>query len=150
MGIVVRTVVIFAFLWVMLRAAGKRELSQLTAFDLVLVVVMGDLIQQGVTLEDMSLTGAMLAVSTMILLSVGLGAAAVRWSRAGRLIEGTPVVVIKQGEIVRDALRNERLDVADLYEAARTDGIGDLRDIEWCILEADGKFSFLRRSDEPA
>jgi len=148
MGIVVRSVVIYGFLWLVLRATGKRELSQLTAFDLVVVVVMGDLIQQGLTLEDMSVTGAMLAVTPMALLTVATGAVAVRWPRAGRVLEGVPVIVIRRGEVVREALRNERLDIADLYEAARSDGISDLHDVEWCVLETDGKFSFLRRSDD--
>jgi uncharacterized membrane protein YcaP (DUF421 family) len=148
MGIVVRSVVVYAFLWIVLRAVGKRELSQLTAFDLVVLVVMGDLIQQGLTLEDMSVTGAMLAVTPMALLSVAFGAIAVRWPRAGHVLEGVPVVVLHNGEVVGEALRNERLDLADLYEAARTEGISDLRDVEWCVLEADGHLSFLRRKDD--
>ncbi len=147
MGIVVRSVVIYAFLWVILRAVGKRELSQLTAFDLVVLIVMGDLIQQGLTLEDMSLTGAMLAVTPMALLSVLTGAVAVRWPRASRVLEGVPVVVVHHGAVVKEALRNERVDLADLYEAARSEGISDLRDVEWCVLETDGHFSFLRTDD---
>ena len=146
MGIVVRAALIYLFLWITLRAVGKRELSQLTAFDLVVVVVMGDLIQQAVTLEDMSITGAMLAVTAMALLSVASAAISVRWPRAGRVIEGVPVVVVQHGAVVQEALRNERLDLADLYEAARSEGISDLRDVDWCVLEADGHFSFLRRS----
>jgi uncharacterized membrane protein YcaP (DUF421 family) len=150
MGIVVRSVVIYLFLWLILRAVGKRELSQLTAFDLVVVVVMGDLIQQGLTLEDMSLTGAMLAVTPMVLLSVLSGAVAVRWPRVGRVIEGVPVVVVQRGVVVQEALRNERVVLADLLEAARTEGIADLRDVDWCVLEADGHFSFLRRDRDAA
>lgn len=148
MGIVVRSVVIYGFLWVVLRAVGKRELAQLTAFDLVVLVVMGDLIQQGLTLEDMSVTGAMLAVTPMALLSVALGAIAVRWPRAGRVLEGVPVVVLHNGKVVGEALRNERLDLADLYEAARLEGIRDLREVEWCVLEADGHLSFVRRDGQ--
>jgi len=148
MGIVLRSVAIYAFLWIVLRAIGKRELAQLTAFDLVVVVVMGDLIQQGLTLEDMSVTGAMLAVTPMALLTVAAGAISVRWPRAGRVLEGVPVVVLHRGKVVAEALRNERLDLADLYEAARSEGISDLRDVEWCVLEDDGRFSFLRKDDE--
>ena len=147
MGIVIRTVVIFAFLWLVLRALGKRELSQLTAFDFVVLVVMGDLIQQGVTLEDMSVTGAMLAITTMALLTAAFATISVRWPGAGRVLEGVPVVVVQRGVVVKEALRNERLDLADLYEAARSEGISDLRDVDWCVLEADGHLSFLRRDD---
>jgi uncharacterized membrane protein YcaP (DUF421 family) len=150
MGVIVRSVVIYLFLLIVLRAVGKRELSQLTALDLVILIVMGDLIQQGLTLEDMSMTGAMLAVTPMVLLSVLSGAIAVRWPRAGRVIEGVPVVVVHRGAVVKEALRNERLDLADLYEAARTEGIDDLRDVEWCVLEADGHLSFLRGDGHPS
>ncbi|MEO7571380.1 MAG: hypothetical protein ABIX10_02995 [Acidimicrobiales bacterium] len=101
MGIVLRSVAIYAFLWLILRAIGKRELAQLTAFDLVVVVVMGDLIQQGLTLEDMSVTGAMLAVTPMALLTVATGAIAVRWPRAARVLEGVPVVVLHRGKVVQ-------------------------------------------------
>lgn len=144
MGIVLRSVAIYAFLWIVLRGLGKRELSQLTAFDLVVLVVMGDLIQQGLTLEDMSVTGAMLAVTPMALLTVASAAISVRWPRAGRVLEGVPVVIVQHGTVVKEALHNERLDLADLFEAARTEGISDLRDVEWCVLETDGHFSFLR------
>jgi uncharacterized membrane protein YcaP (DUF421 family) len=95
----------------------------------------------------MSVTGAMLAITPMALLSVAAGAIAVRWPRAGRVLEGVPVVVLHDGKVVNEALRNERVDLADLYEAARTEGISDLRDVKWCVLEADGHFSFLRRDD---
>ena len=106
---------------------------------------MGDLIQQGLTLEDMSVTGAMLAVTPMALLTVASAAhRACRWPRAGRVLEGVPVVIVQHGEVVKEALHNERLDLADLFEAARTEGISDLRDVEWCVLETDGHFSFLR------
>jgi uncharacterized membrane protein YcaP (DUF421 family) len=148
MGIVLRSVAVYLFLWVALRGTGKRQLTQLTVFELVVVIVMGDLIQQGVTLEDMSVTGAMLAITPMILLSVAASAAATRWRRAGAVLEGVPVVVIHRGQVVSDAMRTERLDVADLYEAARTEGISDLRDVEWCVLEADGHLSFLRTASE--
>ena len=148
MGIVIRAALIYGFLWIILRALGKRELSQLTALDFVVLVVMGDLIQQGVTLEDMSLTGAMLIIATMALLTAASASIAVRWPRAGRVLEGTPVVVVQRGKVVPEALRNERLDLADLYEAARSEGISDLRDVEWCVLESNGHLSFLRRPDD--
>lgn len=150
MGIVLRSVAIYAFLWLALRGVGKRELTQLTVFELVVLIVMGDLIQQGVTLEDMSVTGAMLAITPMILLSVAASAAATRWPRAGKVLEGVPVVVIHRGKVVSEVLRTERLDLADLYEAARSEGISDLRDVEWCVLEDDGHLSFLRKGDEPS
>lgn len=112
-----------------------------------MLVVMGDLIQQGITLENMSVTRAMLAITPLVLLSVAASAASARWPRAGRVLEGT-LVVVHNGKVVTEVLRNERLDLADLYEAARTEGITDLHGVKWCVLEADGHFSFLRADSD--
>lgn len=145
MEIVVRAAVVYVFLWVLLRVVGKRELSELNAFDLVLLIVMGDLIQQGVTQEDMSITGNLLAVSTMAVLLVATSWVSFRWRPARRVLEGVPVVVIKDGEVYEQVLRNERLTVDDLRESAREQQVGDLADVDWAVLEPDGKLSFVTK-----
>jgi uncharacterized membrane protein YcaP (DUF421 family) len=145
MEIVLRAAVIYVFLWVLLRAVGKRELSQLSAFDLVLLIVMGDLIQQGVTQEDMSLTGNALAVCTMAVILVASSWLSFRWRPVRKVLEGVPVVVSKDGQIFEDVLRNERLTVDDLREAAREQQVGDLADVDWAVLEPDGKVSFVTK-----
>jgi uncharacterized membrane protein YcaP (DUF421 family) len=145
MEIIVRATVVYFFLWMLTRALGKRELAEMTAFELLLLVTVGDLIQQGVTQEDMSITGAILAVGTIgawILLFSWLG---FRWRPARNLIEGVPVVVVREGRPVEPALRLERVTLDELLESARDQGIGNLRDIRLAILEPSGKFSFLTR-----
>lgn len=145
MEIIVRATVIYFFLWMLTRALGKRELAEMTAFELLLLVVVGDLIQQGVTQEDMSITGAILAVGTIgawILVFSWLG---FRFKRARDLIEGVPVVVVRDGKPVEPALRLERVVLDEVLESARKQGIANLRDINLGILESDGKFSFLQR-----
>jgi uncharacterized membrane protein YcaP (DUF421 family) len=148
MEIVVRTVVIFFFVLVLTRAMGKKELSQLTAFELVLLITIGDLVQQGVTQEDQSLTGAVLAVGTIGLLIVALSFAQWRWSGLRRFIRGIPVVVIRQGEVVEEAMRLERLGREELLEGAREQGIDDIAKVKLAVLEPDGKFSFIQFEDD--
>jgi uncharacterized membrane protein YcaP (DUF421 family) len=144
MEIVVRTVVIFAFVLLLTRAMGKKELSQLTAFELILLITIGDLVQQGVTQEDQSLTGAMLAVGTIGSMIVLLSYVEWRWQGTRRLIRGIPVVVVRGGQPIVEAMRLERLGMEELLEGAREQGIDDLAKVKLAVLEPDGKFSFIQ------
>ncbi|MCA1831780.1 MAG: DUF421 domain-containing protein [Actinobacteria bacterium] len=137
----------FGFIWLVMRAIGRKELSGLTSFDLILLITMGDLIQQGVTQQDTSVTAAMLAVATMALLVVGTSYVSFRWSRVSRVTEGLSVVIVRDGRIQRELLRIERLTEDEVKEAAREQGIADLRDVTVGILESDGRFSFIKRSE---
>ena len=148
MEIVLRTVVVFVFVVLLTRAMGKKELSQLTAFELILFVTIGDLVQQGVTQEDQSLTGAMLAVGTIGLLIMALSFVGFHWPNTRPMIRGIPVVVLRNGEPDRTVLRIERVEMEELIEAAREQGIGELADIRLGILEPDGKFSFIKFDEE--
>ena len=143
MEIVIRAAAVFAILWALLRAMGKRELSEITAFELVLLVVFGDIVQQGVTQEDMSVTGAGLAASTMALLAVGSSALGKRSSRARRILDGRPSVILRNGELLEAEMRYQRISVDDVHEAARKRGLASLEHVAWVIVEADGKFSFI-------
>jgi uncharacterized membrane protein YcaP (DUF421 family) len=144
MEIVLRAAAIFTFLWVLMRIMGKKELAEISAFELVLLVVIGDMVQSGVTQQDMSLTGAMLATGTIGLLVVAASYAGFRWKRVEKVIEGEPVVVVAGGRVLRDAMRVERLTEDEILAAARQQGIGDLADVRYGVLEPDGKFSFVR------
>lgn len=146
MEIVLRAAVMFAFLWLVTRAVGKRELGQLSAFELVLLVTMGDLVQQGITQEDYSVSGAMLTIATFALLSVGLSYVSWRFPISRPALEGQPVVLVRSGETQEKALAFERLPVGDLLEATRKEGIRDLADVDLAVLETDGSISFFRRS----
>jgi uncharacterized membrane protein YcaP (DUF421 family) len=144
MEIVLRAVVMFGFLWLVTRAVGKRELGQLSAFELVLLVSMGDLVQQSVTQEDYSVTGGVLTVGTFALLSVGLSYLSWRFPRSRKVLEGRPAVLMRDGEAAEDVLAHERLTMTELREAARKNGIRDLGDVELAVLENDGSISFFK------
>jgi uncharacterized membrane protein YcaP (DUF421 family) len=148
MEIILRSTVIYFFLWAVARGVGKRELSEMTAFELILLVVMGDLIQQGATQEDMSLTGAALAVGTLAMWILVFGYLSWRFRGLRPAMEGVPVVVIHRGEPLDDVLAIERLTLEEICEAARNQGITDLAEVDVGVLEPDGKFSFLKASGE--
>lgn len=148
MDIVLRAAVVFVLLWLVIRVTGKREVAQLSAFDMIMVVTLGDLVAQGVVQEDYSLSAAALAVATFCLLSLILAWTHFRFPVTRPLLSGRARVVVRDGEPVLDVLSSEHLTIEDVEEAAREKGIRRLRDIELCVLEVDGGFSFFT-VDEP-
>lgn len=151
MDIVYRAAALYFFLFFLLRVLGKKELGQLSAFELVILLTMGDLIQQGVTQEDFSVTGSMLAIGTFGVLILLGSWTTFRFPRTRPVLEGIPVVVVREGKLVDEVMRMERLTDTELREALREQGIDDLRKVKVGLLEADGKFSFMTDEEhEPA
>ena len=144
MELVLRASAIFWFLFGVSRAVGRRELAQMTAFELMLLVIVGDLIQQGVTQNDMSVTGAMLAVSTLAAWVVILSYVTFRWRKTDRALSGIPVIVVRDGRMLDEVLKLERVPGDEVVTAAREQGIDDLAHVRVGIIEADGKFSFIQ------
>lgn len=144
MEIVIRATVVYFFLWWLTRAIGKRDLAEMNPFDMVLLIVMGDLVQQGVTSEDMSVTGAMLAVGTMACWVLTFSYVAWRWPRTRSVVEGVPVVVVRDGHLLDEVLALERVPADEVLQAARQQGIDDLAQVRYAILEVGGTISFLR------
>jgi uncharacterized membrane protein YcaP (DUF421 family) len=143
MELVLRATAVFWFLWLVVRGTGKRSLSELTALDLLLIVVIGDLVQQGVMEDDMSVTGALVAISVFVAWTLIADAMSRRGPRAARVLAGEPVIVLRDGEPIQDRLDRERVSIADLKEAARLEGYGELTGIAFAVLENDGRFSFI-------
>ena len=150
MDIVMRATVMFFILFLLIRLLGKRELGQMTPFEFVVLVVLGDLIQQGVTHNDFSLTGATLAISTFAFWALLLSWTTYLFPRAKDLLEGTPRVVVRNGEIVNENLRRDRLTRDEILSEMRLAGIGRMSDVAWAILEPQGKMSFIRKDDGDA
>jgi uncharacterized membrane protein YcaP (DUF421 family) len=130
----------------MLRIIGRRELSTLAPSDLVLLVVMGDLVQNGVTQSDQSVTGVFLAISTFAALTVAMSLLTYKSRRAQTLIEGQPLILVENGKPVAANLRSERLNIDDVAEEARGQGIESLDEIKWCVLESSGSMSFIKKT----
>jgi uncharacterized membrane protein YcaP (DUF421 family) len=145
--LVVRASIVFWFLFLLMRGLGKRELAELTPFELIVLMVVGDLVQQGVTQEDTSITGALLTVSVFASWVLALSVTTARWPRWRRRVDGVPVVVVRDGQFVEAALRIERLAADEVVDAAREQGIPDLADVRVAVLETSGRISFLRTDD---
>lgn len=142
MEIVIRAVVVFVFLWIVTRIVGRATLGELSTFELILFITMGDLVQQAVTQQDYSVTSAILAVGTFTLLTIVLAWVNARFRKARVVTHGVPVVVVLDGEPLVRSMRTERLSPEDLFAAARTQGIERIGDVRMAVLEANGQLSF--------
>ena len=142
MEIVVRAVVVFLFLYLITRVAGRSTLGELSAFQLLLYITMGDLVQQAVTQQDYSVTGGILAVSVFALLTIGASYAARRWRGVRAPLHGVPYVLVRNGEPLIATMRLERMSIDDLMIAARQQGITRFADIDLAVLETNGQISF--------
>src|SRR3954449_8640178 len=147
MDIVLRGIVVFIFLFVLVRVMGRRELSSLEPFDLILLIILGDAVQQGLTQDDYSLTGAMLAVGTIAILQVSTSWLNFHIPRLRPLLDGEPIVVVQDGKEVERNMRRERRTSEELAEAARKQGIAKPDDVAWAVMETSGEISFIKKSD---
>lgn len=146
MDIVLRATAMFAILFLLLRLMGKRELAEMTPFELVLLIVMGDLIQQGVTHNDFSLTGATLAIGTFAFWSLVLNWVSIKSKRIERLVDGQPAILVRDGQVLEAAMDRNRLSRAEMESEMRLAGFAHLADVEWAVLETNGKISFIGRT----
>jgi uncharacterized membrane protein YcaP (DUF421 family) len=143
MDIAVRGVVIYAFIYLLTRVIGRRELSSLQPFDLILLIVLGDAVQQGLTQDDYSVTGAVIAISTIAAMQVGTSYLSFRFRRLRPVLDGEPIVVVEDGKPIEHNLRRERLTVQEVMEEARRQQIASLDEIRWAVLETSGSISFV-------
>jgi len=142
MDLVLRTVFIFFLIFAVTRAVGRRELSSMEPFDMILLIVIGDLVQQGVTQSDYSITGATTVIATLALLTVFTAWLSFRVRRLRPLLEGEPVVVIADGRLHERNLRRQRMTVEEVEAEARLQQISSLEDVRFAVLESNGKISF--------
>ena len=145
MDIALRGIVLYAFIILVMRVIGRRELSSLSAVDLVLLIVLGDAIQQGLTQDDYSVTGAFIAVSTIAAIQVLTSYMSFRWPFARKVLEGEPIVVIQDGKLIEQNLARERMTAEDVAEEMRTQQIASFDDVQWAILEPNGTVSFIKK-----
>ena len=145
MDLVLRATFVFFLILFVTRAIGRRELSSMEPFDLILLVVIGDLVQQGVTQSDYSLTGSTIVIVTIAVLTVGTAYLSYRFRRLRPLLEGEPVVLVAGGRLIESNLRRQRMTVEELLAEARLQSIGGLEAVEYAVLETNGRVSFLKR-----
>lgn len=147
---VLRAVVVYVVILVMVRLSGKRSVAQTTPFDMILLVLLGTAVQNSLIGEDVSLLGGLLLAATLIALNHAVGWMTARWRRMHTLVEGDPVLVARDGEVLHRVLRRENVSPADFDEAMRRNGVRDHSEIECAWLEADGSVTLRKRRDLPA
>jgi uncharacterized membrane protein YcaP (DUF421 family) len=143
MDIVVRAFFAFLFVLIVTRVMGRRELSSLEPFDLILLIVLGDLIQQGVTQSDYSFTGLLLAGGTFTLLTVAVSYLVFRVRRLRPVFEAEPLVLVEDGKLIERNVRRERITPEEIAAEARLQQIPSLEGVRWAVLESNGKISFI-------
>jgi uncharacterized membrane protein YcaP (DUF421 family) len=143
MDIVLRAAFAFAFIFFLTRVVGRRELSTIEPFDLIMLIVLGDLVQQGVTQSDYSVTGLVLAGGTIAMMQVGVSYLSYRVKRLRPLLDGEPIVLVDNGEVLEANLSRERLTRGELLEQARQSQIDSIDKVRWAVLETSGQISFI-------
>ncbi len=143
MDIALRSIFLFFVVFILTRVIGRRELSSLQPFDLILLIVLGDAIQQGLTQDDYSVTGSLIVISTFAVLQVGISYLSFRSRRLRPIIDGEPLVLVQDGKVIEKNMRRERLTHGELAAAARQEHIASLETIRWAVLETNGKISFI-------
>jgi uncharacterized membrane protein YcaP (DUF421 family) len=145
MDLVIRAAVGFFFVLFLTRVVGRRELSSLEPFDLIMLVMIGDLVQQGVTQNDFSVTGMLLVGGTVGMLTVFVSYVGYKFPRVRPIVEGEPVIVVEDGRPIDRNLARNRITREELAAAARREGIASLRDVRWAVLETGGSISFIEK-----
>lgn len=146
MDSVLRAVIIYLFLLVLFRATGKRTLAQATPFDLILVLIISEAVQNGMVGKDYSLTNAVLIVTTLLATDIAVSFMARRFKPVDRWIENIPLILLEDGLVITERLAKSRVDEADIMEAARQlRGLERMDQIKYAILERNGDISIIPR-----
>ena len=146
MDSVLRAAAMYVALMILFKIAGRRSLAELTTFDFVLLMIIGEATQQALLGDDFSLTNSIVVIVTLIAADVGLSLLKRRSSIVSRLIDGEPIILVENGKVLHERLRHARLIEADLMEAARSSqGIETVEEIKFAILERNGKISVIPR-----
>lgn len=143
MDIVLRSLVIFMVIWVLMRLLGRRELSNLEPFDLIMLVVIGDFVQQAATQQDLSVTGAILSAATIGVLTLAFSWLSWHFPRLRPVLDGKPLVLVEEGKLLTDNMRRERITIEELAAQARLQRIDSIEKVNWAVLETGGQISFI-------
>ena len=147
--LIVRAIVVYLFLLIALRLGGRRELGQLTSFDLILLLVLSNAVQNPINAGDNSLTGGGISAVTLLFLNALVGRASYRWGWFERLVQGRPLRIVTDGKVHKRTLERERITLEELRSALRKQGIQHISDCHKVVLEADGTFTAIVKGAEP-
>ncbi|HLU11929.1 MAG TPA: YetF domain-containing protein [Oceanobacillus sp.] len=144
MDAVLRGVIVYAFLLLFFRFIGKRSLSQITTFDFVLLLIIGEATQQALLGDDFSIVNALLVIVTLMIIDIGLSLVKQRSSKVEKLIDGVPTILVENGQPIDEHMQKARIDREDILESARElQGLERMEQIKYAVLERDGKISII-------
>jgi uncharacterized membrane protein YcaP (DUF421 family) len=143
MDLAIRAVIVFCFIYLLTRIIGRRELSSLEPFDLILLIVIGDAVQQGLTQDDYSVTGALIVVGTFAVLQVLISFLSYRFRSLRPVLDGEPIIIVQDGKPIERNLKRERLTLEEVMVSARQQQVASMDDIAWAVLETSGKVSII-------
>ena len=143
MDLVLRALVLFGGVYLLLRLVGRRELAEMEPIDFVLLIVLGDAVQQGLTQDDYSVTGALITITSIAAIQVALGYLAFRSKRMRTIMEGEPTVLVEGGQMIEKNMNRARISPDDLAEEVRLAQVASLSEVQWAVLETSGKVSII-------
>lgn len=144
LALVVRAVVVYVFLGIALRVAGRRELAQMTAFDLVLLLILANAVQNSINAGDNSLGGGLISAATLLAINFAVGEAVYRWRWFERLVQGRPLPLVRDGKLVMRNLKRERITIEELRSALRKQNVDGISRCKHAVLESDGTLTAVR------
>jgi uncharacterized membrane protein YcaP (DUF421 family) len=145
---IVRCVIVYLFLLVVFRVMGKRQLGQMTAFDLIVLLIISELVQNAMIGEDNSVTGGLISVTTLVLLNAGVAWMTYRFKAAERLVEHAPTILVRHGRVLWENVRREHMTPAEFRSALRHNGVASLHQVRFVLLEEDGRLSVIRKEPD--
>lgn len=144
MDSVLRAAVIYLALLIIFRIAGRRTLSEITTFDFVLLLVIGEATQQALLGDDFSVTNAIVVIISLVAMDIILSLIKRRSPRVAKVMDGNPIIIVQDGEVLKRRAEKARLDESDILEAARNShGLTSLDQIKFAILEKNGRISII-------
>lgn len=148
MNSIARAAFMYVFLMLILRLSGKRTLSEVTTFDFILLLIIGDSSQQGITGDDFSVTNAVLVVTTLVFLDIVFSYIKQKYNTLEKWIDGTPLIILREGKLDEELMRRSRVDEYDILGAARKlHGLERLEQIKYAILEKDGGITIVPKEE---
>jgi uncharacterized membrane protein YcaP (DUF421 family) len=146
MDLFFRALFVFFFIYFLTRITGRRELATMQPFDLILLVIVGDALQQSLTQDDYSVTGGVIVITTIALLGVGVSWVSFRFKRLRPVLEGEPLIVIERGRVIEKNLKRERMTREELLAQLRLREVASVDDVEWAVLETNGSVTVIPKS----
>lgn len=143
--IVIRATLVYFFFFALFRIIGKKHTGEYSKFDLILLLIISELVEATIIQEDQSMTALIIGATTLVSLSVIVDKISYRFPKFELLVNGDPVILIRDGKLCLKELKKEEISEAEMNEALHMNGLNDIKNIEYAILESNGKISIIQK-----